>query len=225
MTLKPRQTYYKGTRMRSRLEALYAANIDNLGATWEYEPECFANERGQYLPDFIVHWSSNPLDWEYVEVKPTLAAALAAAESMLPILDTHPNARLVTVYPVGNWPHVSFVTATNNRATPAPAAVRPAAQARAALAAQRADRSRLAAGPAAQARAALAAQRADRAGRRASLIAHGIWTGDDDPYGLSRLARIRVSAFLRGQLCIAYGPDLGSDVFSELARLVNGTPA
>jgi len=46
--------------MRSRTEALYAASLHGI-ATWEYEPECFADEHGQYLPDFRVWWGTDPL--------------------------------------------------------------------------------------------------------------------------------------------------------------------
>lgn len=41
--------------MRSRMEAGFAAYLDSLpGVMWAYEPECFANEHGQYLPDFRI---------------------------------------------------------------------------------------------------------------------------------------------------------------------------
>ena len=50
--IKARPTLYKGIQMRSRLEADYAAHLDRWGAHWEYEPECFASEAGQWLPDF-----------------------------------------------------------------------------------------------------------------------------------------------------------------------------
>jgi hypothetical protein len=47
-----RPTTYKGIRMRSRLEADYAAYLDRQDCPWEYEPECFASPEGQWLPDF-----------------------------------------------------------------------------------------------------------------------------------------------------------------------------
>lgn len=53
-TLRARPTTYKGVKMRSRLEAGYAQWLDRWDFTWEYEPECFASERWQYLPDFLV---------------------------------------------------------------------------------------------------------------------------------------------------------------------------
>lgn len=52
--IKARPTLYKGIQMRSRLEADYAAHLDRDGETWEYEPECFASQDGQWLPDFRI---------------------------------------------------------------------------------------------------------------------------------------------------------------------------
>lgn len=57
-----RPTYYKGTLMRSRTEADYAGYMDRNHADWSYETDCFANEAGQYLPDFKA-------DGDFVEVK------------------------------------------------------------------------------------------------------------------------------------------------------------
>jgi hypothetical protein len=66
MTSKGRPTLYRGIRMRSRLEASYAAHLDATTgpAGWEYEPECFAGPGGQWLPDFRVGGA-------YVELKPS----------------------------------------------------------------------------------------------------------------------------------------------------------
>lgn len=64
-----RPTLYKGIRMRSRLEADFAAFLDRMEAEWAYEPECFAGDGGQWLPDF----GFAPHDGRYslyVEVKP-----------------------------------------------------------------------------------------------------------------------------------------------------------
>lgn len=70
--LKARPTIYNGIQMRSRLEADYAAWLDQNGERWEYEPECFANADGQWLPDFRVGDAGT-----LVEVKP---AGLLTAE-------------------------------------------------------------------------------------------------------------------------------------------------
>lgn len=63
-----RPTLYKGIRMRSRLEADFAAFLDRHGDQWEYEPQCFGSDSGQWLPDFsITETTGSPV---YVEVKP-----------------------------------------------------------------------------------------------------------------------------------------------------------
>lgn len=73
--LPPRPTTYKGIRMRSRLEAAYAAWLDEQRWTWEYEPRAFANESGQYLPDFKIHGVVDLLEnreaTAYLDVKPS----------------------------------------------------------------------------------------------------------------------------------------------------------
>lgn len=54
--IKPIETYYKGYRFRSRLEARWAVFFDALGLRWEYEPEGFVLPSGRYyLPDFKLH--------------------------------------------------------------------------------------------------------------------------------------------------------------------------
>jgi hypothetical protein len=71
-----RPTVYKGIKMRSRLEAGYAAWLDSWRFTWEYEPCAFANEAGQYLPDFLIRdvprmvCGKQRTEDAYVEVKP-----------------------------------------------------------------------------------------------------------------------------------------------------------
>lgn len=63
--LAPRPTTYKGIAMRSRLEAAWAEQFDAWGQAWQYEPQCYASEEGQYLPDFLLTPGS-----VFVEVKP-----------------------------------------------------------------------------------------------------------------------------------------------------------
>lgn len=56
MTIQPIETFYKGYRFRSRLEARWAVFFDAIGAKWEYEPEGFELADGtRYLPDFLLH--------------------------------------------------------------------------------------------------------------------------------------------------------------------------
>lgn len=67
-----RPTTYKGIKMRSRLEADYAAYLDRSskvwGSTWRYEPVCFGSEDSQWLPDFSEEHGHGSRT--YVELKP-----------------------------------------------------------------------------------------------------------------------------------------------------------
>lgn len=53
LRVEAQPTVYGGTTFRSALEASWAASLDNLGITWEYEPEMVTLPSGtRYLPDF-----------------------------------------------------------------------------------------------------------------------------------------------------------------------------
>lgn len=93
MTIKARPTVYRGIQMRSRLEAAVAGRLDEGGFDWEYEPKVFAGRRGQYLPDFLVKGTgAGDL---YLEVKPTIEAALRILPRMQVIRESEPDALLV----------------------------------------------------------------------------------------------------------------------------------
>ena len=63
--IKPIETFYKGYRFRSRLEARWAVFFDVAGIEYEYEPEGYKLSDGTlYLPDFYL-----PAFDTYVEVK------------------------------------------------------------------------------------------------------------------------------------------------------------
>ena len=50
--IKAIETYYKGYRFRSRLEARWAVFFDAAGIKYEYEPEGFVMSDGtKYLPE------------------------------------------------------------------------------------------------------------------------------------------------------------------------------
>ena len=102
-TLRARPTVYRGIQMRSRLEAKWAAAFDRKGRVWEYEPRCFANERGQYLPDFLV--SDDRGGMVYVEIKPPLSVneVIKAAERMEIIWDSEPEATLAILAGQVSW--------------------------------------------------------------------------------------------------------------------------
>lgn len=116
---KARPTVYKGTQMRSRLEAGYAAWLDKNGFRWEYEPCAFATEDGQYLPDFRLHevrLLSPPVGTRtvYVEVKHEsydwgTADADRLLRSMCVILHSEPDAILITVQPVAPYASLGVV--------------------------------------------------------------------------------------------------------------------
>jgi hypothetical protein len=99
--LQARPTIYRGIRMRSRLEAAFAQELDNDGLVedWTYEPYAFASPEGQYLPDFIVQWI-----WGIgcVEVKPENADFDAALERMHVVHASEPSALLFVVTRIGN---------------------------------------------------------------------------------------------------------------------------
>lgn len=72
---RARPTTYKGVDMRSRLEAGFAAWLDEWSLPWTYEPKAFASEIGQYLPDFRIDglrcsWKNWEPRTAYLEVKP-----------------------------------------------------------------------------------------------------------------------------------------------------------
>jgi len=50
----PIETYYRGHRFRSRIEARWAVFYDALDIEFQYEPEGFALPSGWYLPDFFI---------------------------------------------------------------------------------------------------------------------------------------------------------------------------
>jgi hypothetical protein len=118
--LSPRPTTYKGIKMRSRLEARYAALFDERRFSWTYEPGCFANQEGQYLPDFELHdidvahaftpgWVDPFLGARvrsvYVEVKPPDHALAEVCRRMEIILDSDADSGLLLLSEVYDGDH------------------------------------------------------------------------------------------------------------------------
>lgn len=69
VTISPIETYYKGCRFRSRLEARWAVFFDNVGVEWQYEPEGFLLDGNvKYLPDFYL-----PEMNAWIEIKGTMS--------------------------------------------------------------------------------------------------------------------------------------------------------
>lgn len=94
-----RPTTYRGIKMRSRLEATFAAKLDGFGLDWQYEPRCFAGTHGQYLPDFSIE---SPSGIWYVEVKPSVFVdgAMETLERMPTIWESEPDAGVALASPV-----------------------------------------------------------------------------------------------------------------------------
>lgn len=100
MPISARPTTYRGVKMRSRLEAGFAAWMDKNGIPWLYEPQCFAGSDGQYLPDFKLDVLSEGI--VYLEVKPTTEAALDSLRYRMNIIwESDPKAILAAVAPDG----------------------------------------------------------------------------------------------------------------------------
>lgn len=97
-TIAARPTTYKGIRMRSRLEARYAAVLDAHTLDWIYEPRAYANELGQYLPDFLLP-ASDVHKAMFIEVRPTLELGLLALSQMPVIWDSDPTCILMVAIP------------------------------------------------------------------------------------------------------------------------------
>lgn len=93
--MEARPTTYKGIQMRSRTEALYAADLDRLGHDWDYEPMCFADERGQYLPDFVVEKDTKSKI--FIEIKGKISELLPILDQMSIVFGSEPSAELLLV--------------------------------------------------------------------------------------------------------------------------------
>jgi hypothetical protein len=88
-----RPTLYRGIQMRSRLEAKAAAWLDRCSKPWQYEPVCFADERGEYLPDFVTTMPSGRS--RYWEVKGWVPDASPVRARMEIVVSSDPDAVLV----------------------------------------------------------------------------------------------------------------------------------
>ncbi|GAA4676648.1 hypothetical protein GCM10023347_33690 [Streptomyces chumphonensis] len=54
MSIHAIETIYAGRRFRSRLEARWAVFFDEVGVSWEYEPQGYVIDGQPYLPDFLL---------------------------------------------------------------------------------------------------------------------------------------------------------------------------
>lgn len=89
--------------MRSRLEARFAAALDDAGWLWEYEPRAFADGYVQYLPDFEV-LTPDSSGRSFAEVKPTREAAYDAVKLVATIFASEPELKaLMIAWPTADW--------------------------------------------------------------------------------------------------------------------------
>lgn len=97
--IKPIETWYKGIRFRSRLEARWAVFFDALDIRWEYESQGYVVDGRPYLPDFhLTEWGT------WVEVKGAVTALdhalmLAAAQYLPGARDGRPTLLLLGSIP------------------------------------------------------------------------------------------------------------------------------
>lgn len=69
-SIQPIETFYRGYRFRSRLEARWGVFFDALGVAWAYEPEGFVLPSGtKYLPDFYL-----PEHGYWIDIKPRICS-------------------------------------------------------------------------------------------------------------------------------------------------------
>lgn len=84
--LTPIETFFKGYKFRSRLEARWAVFFDEMGLDWSYEVEGFKLPSGaMYLPDFLVKGHETGWDY-YYEIKPKGTAACPKVKELEAVL-------------------------------------------------------------------------------------------------------------------------------------------
>lgn len=98
--IDPKAVEYHGDRMRSRLEADFAAHLHAMGTAYRYEPRIYGPTGAGYLPDFeVIRPDGRPC---FVEVKPTKAEVREAARRMEVIWEDEPDALLIVACAEGS---------------------------------------------------------------------------------------------------------------------------
>ena len=98
--IDPKRTWYRGSWMRSRLEADFARHLDELRIVWRYEPAVFGPPGQGYLPDFQLLRHGDPPT--FVEAKPTLREVAGAKRKMAVIWKDYPDAVLIVACAQGS---------------------------------------------------------------------------------------------------------------------------
>jgi hypothetical protein len=105
--IDPRPVEYHGQWMRSTLEADFARHLDQLGASWTYEPAIFGAKGTGYLPDFRV--TRDDGSSLYIEVKPTKAEVPLASARMEVIWKDESDAMLMVACAEGSEFYVAVI--------------------------------------------------------------------------------------------------------------------
>ena len=102
-TIRAIDTFYKGYKFRSRLEARWAVFSDTLGVEYIYEPEGYKLSCGWYLPDFwypLGRVHKNDIGY-FVEIKPTYPKSIEIKKAV----SLSENTKHCVVFLIGNpWP-------------------------------------------------------------------------------------------------------------------------
>jgi len=90
--IKAIETRYAGCLFRSRLEARWAVFFDTLGITWQYEPQGYELQSGNYLPDFYLPrvkggtWfevKGQELEWGAIEIELAIELGESTGQAVL----------------------------------------------------------------------------------------------------------------------------------------------
>lgn len=97
--IKAIETFYRGHKFRSRLEARWAVFFDTLGWEWVYEPEAISTEHGGYLVDFYL-----PGMKKYAEIKPHELSSVEFDKAVSAAVHFH--APVLALIDLPSWEHV-----------------------------------------------------------------------------------------------------------------------
>jgi hypothetical protein len=104
------ETRYAGCRFRSRLEARWAVFFDNMGISWQYEPQGFIVADRPYLPDFLLEDCGTWVEVKGSETELDRDLMVAAAEHLPAIVPRgEPGPPLMILGPIpapptaGDW--------------------------------------------------------------------------------------------------------------------------
>jgi hypothetical protein len=97
--IRPIETWYRGYRFRSRLEARWAVFLDAAAIRWEYEAQGFNLDGARYLPDFWL-----PQSKAFLEIKPDVSSWFEQRAELAPLLKSLANASGADVFLIQGAP-------------------------------------------------------------------------------------------------------------------------